>query len=115
MALDAVAQALVEPTRRDILQLVRDDERTVGDIASHFDVTRPAISQHLRVLQDADLVIVRPEGNRRYYRARPEGLRELRVWVESFWRESLSTLKIEVERDLWNERKHERKAARRDD
>ncbi len=115
MALDAVAHALVEPTRREILRLVRDDERTVGDIASHFDVTRPAISQHLRVLQDADLVVVRPEGNHRYYRARPEGLSELRSWVESFWRESLSTLKIEVERDLWNDRKNQREDARHDD
>ena len=106
MALDAVAHALVEPTRREILRLVRDDERTVGDIASHFDVTRPAISQHLRVLQDADLVSVRPDGNRRFYRARPEGLTELRVWLDGFWRDSLATLKIEVERDLWNERKH---------
>lgn len=105
MSLDAVAQALVEPTRREILRLVRDDERTVGEIASHFDVTRPAISQHLRVLHDADLVVVRPQGNHRYYRARPEGLTELRHWVEGFWRDSLATLKIEVEREIWNQRK----------
>ena len=108
MALDAVAHALVEPTRREILRLVRDEERTVGDIASHFEVTRPAISQHLRVLQDADLVVVRPDGNHRYYRARPEGLTELRQWVEGFWRDSLATLKIEVERDIWNQRKEQR-------
>lgn len=105
MSVDAVARALAEPTRREILRLVHDDERTVGDIAAHFDVTRPAISQHLRVLHDADLVDVRPVGNRRLYRARPEGLTELRTWVESFWRDSLATLKIEVERDVWNRRK----------
>jgi DNA-binding transcriptional ArsR family regulator len=107
MTVDAVAHALAEPTRREILRLVRDDEQSVGDIAERFPVTRPAISQHLRVLQDADLVTVRAQGNRRYYRARPEGLTELRAWVESFWRSSLATLKVEIERDIWNERKKE--------
>lgn len=105
--MDSVAQAVAEPTRREILRLVRDDERSVGDIAAQFPVTRPAISQHLRVLADADLVTVRAEGNRRYYRARPEGLTELRTWLESFWRSSLATLKVEIERDIWNERKKE--------
>ncbi len=103
--MDAAAHALAEPTRREILRLVRDEERTVGDIASHFPVTRPAISQHLRVLADADLVSIRPEGNRNYYRARPEGLADLRDWLDSFWRSSLRNLKVEVERDRWNERK----------
>jgi DNA-binding transcriptional ArsR family regulator len=105
MTMDAVAHALAEPTRREILRLVRDEAHPVGEIAARFPVTRPAISQHLRVLHDADLVVVRAEGNRRYYQARPEGLAELRSWVESFWRSSLSRLKIEVERDIWNERK----------
>jgi DNA-binding transcriptional ArsR family regulator len=105
MSMDAVAHALAEPTRREILRLVRDEERAVTEIASRFTVTRPAISQHLRVLHEADLVVVRAAGNRRYYRARPEGLAELRRWVESFWRSSLAQLKVEVERDLWNERK----------
>lgn len=103
--MDATAHALAEPTRREILRLVRDRERTVGEIASHFPVTRPAISQHLRVLQDAELVSVRPHGNRRYYRARPEGMAELRLWLDSFWRTSLRSLKIEVERDQWNQRR----------
>jgi DNA-binding transcriptional ArsR family regulator len=103
--MNATAHALGEPTRREILQLVRDEEHSVGEIASHFSVTRPAISQHLRVLADAELVHVRPQGNRRYYRARPEGLADLRSWLESFWRTSLRNLKVEVERDRWNERK----------
>lgn len=103
--MDAVAHAISEPTRRTILRLVRDEERTVNDIAARFTVTRPAISQHLKVLHDADLVEVRAAGNRRYYRARPEGLAELRQWIEAYWRDSLATLKIEVERDLWNRRK----------
>lgn len=105
MTIEAVTQALAEPRRREILHLIRDDEQSVNDIAGHFSVTRPAISQHLRILHDADLVVVRPDGNRRLYRARPEGMAELRSWIESFWRSSLATLKIEVERDLWNERK----------
>ncbi len=108
MSIDLVAHALAEPNRREILRLVRDDERPVGDIAGHFSVTRPAISQHLRVLEDADLVTVRAEGNRRYYRARPEGMSEMRRWMEGFWRASLGNLKVEVERDIWIERKQRR-------
>lgn len=105
--LDAVAHALAEPTRREILRLVHDSERTAGEIAANFSVTRPAISQHLRVLHDADLVVVRPQGNRRYYRARPEGFTELRGWLEEFWRGSLASLKVEVERDVWRRRTEE--------
>jgi len=105
MGIDAAAHALTEPNRREILRLVRHDERTVGDIASHFTITRPAISQHLRVLEHAELVTVRADGNRRFYRARPEGLSDLRLWTETFWHDSLASLKVEVERELWNQRK----------
>ncbi len=84
---------------------MRDEERTVTDIAKHFDVSRPAISQHLRVLSDADLVSVREQGTRRYYRARPEGLAELAEWLTEFWQTSLSQLSVEVERAEWNKRK----------
>lgn len=105
--MDAAARALAEPTRREILRLVRDEERTVTDIALQFPVSRPAISQHLRVLADAELVTVRSEGTRRFYRARPEGLAELTEWLESFWTSSLRRLAIEVEREQWNNRKHE--------
>jgi DNA-binding transcriptional ArsR family regulator len=105
--LDNVAHALAEPTRREILRLVHDAELTVGEIAVNFSVTRPAISQHLRVLHDADLVVVRPQGNRRFYRARPEGLTELRRWLEVFWQSSLATLKIEVEREVQTRHKEE--------
>ncbi len=106
--MDAAARALAEPTRREILRLVRDEERTVTDIAQQFPVSRPAISQHLRVLADAELVTVRSEGTRRFYRARPEGLAELTEWLESFWTSSLRRLAIEVEREQWNNRKHEK-------
>jgi DNA-binding transcriptional ArsR family regulator len=97
--MDAAARALAEPTRRQILQLVRDEERTVSNLADQFTISRPAISQHLKVLQDADLVNVRSEGTRRYYRARPEGLAELTEWLDGFWTSSLRRLAIEVERD----------------
>lgn len=105
--MEAVARALAEPTRREILTLVRDTELTAGDIADRFAVSRPAISQHLRVLRDAELVTVREDGTRRWYRARPEGLGELRDWMEGFWRNSLDALKTEVERDMWRARSEE--------
>lgn len=101
--MDAVARAMSEPTRRAILHLVRDQERTVSDIADHFEVTRPAISQHLRVLSDAELVHVRSEGTRRYYRARPEGMAGLVEWMTEFWSSSLESLATEVERKRNND------------
>ena len=97
--MDAVARALAEPHRREILRLVHHDEMTVGTIAEHFAVSRPAISQHLRILEEAELVSVRPAGTRRYYRARPDGLRGLRSWLEQFWSDRLDDLKREVERE----------------
>ncbi len=102
--MDAAVRALAEPNRRAILQLVRDDELTAGEIAEHFTITRPAVSQHLRLLEDADLVEVRLDGTRRWYRARPEGLEELRRWMEQFWMEGLGELKLAAEREEWPER-----------
>jgi DNA-binding transcriptional ArsR family regulator len=90
-------QALAEPRRREILQLIRERELTAGEIASGFDVTRPAISQHLGVLKEAGLVSERREGTRRFYRARPEGLKELREFLEGFWSFTLQQLKREAE------------------
>ena len=78
-------QAIAGPRRREILRLVRDRELSVGEIAEHFEVTRPAISQHLRVLKDAGLVSDRPQGTRRMYRALPEGLAEVRAYLEGVW------------------------------
>lgn len=90
-------QALAEPRRREILELIRERELTAGEIASGFDVTRPAISQHLGVLKEAGLVSERRDGTRRFYRARPEGLKELREFLEGFWTFSLQQLKREAE------------------
>src|SRR5437899_11392147 len=95
--MQAALHAIAVPRRREILGLVRHREMTAGSIASHFDVTRPAISQHLRVLHDAGLVSERREGTRRIYRARPEGLAELRAFLDDFWGERLAALKREIE------------------
>lgn len=111
--MDAAARALSDPTRREILTLVRDEERSASDIAANFDVTRPAISQHLKVLHSAELVSVRQDGTRRLYSARPEGMGELRAWMDDFWSSRLTTLKVEVEREMWNEAKDERAARSR--
>jgi DNA-binding transcriptional ArsR family regulator len=97
--IDAALRAIAEPRRREILRLVRDDELTAGAIAARFDVTRPAISQHLTVLRDAGLVVERRDGTRRWYRARPDGTRELRAWLEAFWDDGLARLAAAAEQE----------------
>ena len=92
-------RAIAEPRRRDILGLVQHRELRAGEIASHFDVTRPAISQHLKFLVEAGLVRVRRDGTRLLYRARPEGLADLREFLEGFWNESLELLRQAAEAD----------------
>jgi DNA-binding transcriptional ArsR family regulator len=96
---EAVYHAIAEPRRREILRLIQESELTASDIAAHFDVTRPAISQHLRVLVEAQLVTLRQEGTRRYYRARPEGLEDVRDFVDEFWQASLKRLKKAAEEE----------------
>ena len=92
-------KAIAEPRRRQILRLVRDGELSAGEIASHFEVTRPAVSQHLTVLKEAGLVSERRNGTRRLYRARPEGLADLQAFLDEFWGERLEALKREAERE----------------
>src|SRR5262249_56081191 len=84
--------------RRQVVTLGRDGELSAGEIAAHFDVTRPAVSQHLTVLKEAGLVDERRNGTRRLYRVRPEGLAELKEFLEEFWDERLGALKREAER-----------------
>ena len=91
--MDAALRALAEPRRREILRLVWDRERPVGDIAAHFDVTQPAVSQHLRVLREADLVTERRDGTRRLYRARPDTVEALRDFLDDYWTSGLSRLR----------------------
>ena len=95
--MDLVLQAIAEPRRREILRLIQGRELSSGAIAAHFDVTRPAISQHLQVLATAGLVNVRRDGTRRLYQARPEGLAELRQFLEEFWDDRLLRLKRAAE------------------
>lgn len=102
--MEATLKALAEPRRRRILTLVRDGELSAGEIASHFDVTRPAISQHLTVLKEAGLVSERRHGTRRLYQARLQGLDDLKVFLEGFWDERLGALRREAERKERSER-----------
>jgi DNA-binding transcriptional ArsR family regulator len=97
--MQTVVQALTEPRRREILELIRNRELAAGEIASRFEVTRPAISQHLTVLKNAGLVTERREGVRRFYRARPEGLAELRSFLDGFWDDRLERLKLAAEEE----------------
>ena len=95
---DRVLQAIAEPHRREILLLLQDTELSASEIAAHFtDVTRPAISQHLMLLAQVGLVTMRRQGTRRLYRTRPEGLEDLRRFLESFWDEQLRVLKHAAE------------------
>lgn len=94
---DAVLRALAEPRRREILTLLARDEVPVGRLAEEFDVSRSAVSQHLRVLEDAGLVTRRAEGTRNFYRSRPEGLTGLRVYLDETWAASLDTARRIVE------------------
>lgn len=95
--MEVALRAIAEPHRRDILRLVYHSELSDGEIASHFTLTRPAISQHLAVLIQAGLLVVRQQGTRRFYRARPEGVAELRRFLEEFWEERPEMLKQEAQ------------------
>jgi DNA-binding transcriptional ArsR family regulator len=99
MVVEAALKAIAAPHRLRILRLVREEELSAGEIAAHFDVTRPAVSQHLTVLKEAGLVNERRNGTRRLYRARPEGLLELRAFLDELWGERLEALKREAERE----------------
>jgi len=103
---DAALQAIAEPRRREILALVWQREMRAGEIAARFEgeVSRPAISQHLKVLRDAGLVAERREGTRRIYRARPEGLTEAREYLEAMWDTGIERLKASAESEARKER-----------
>jgi DNA-binding transcriptional ArsR family regulator len=91
--------ALGDPTRRAIFEQLRSGARSVGEIAAELPVSRPAVSQHLRVLKEAGLVTERRNGTRRLYRLNPDGLDELRRYVEDYWTEALAAFKTEAERE----------------
>ncbi len=97
MAIQQALRAIAEPRRLQILHVIHESELSAGEVALHFDVTRPAISQHLQVLAAAGLVTVRREGTRRLYRARPEAIAEIRAFLDEYWTGRLTDLKAEAE------------------
>lgn len=97
MAYDNALQCLSDPTRRRVFERLRSGPKSVGTLAEDLPVSRPAVSQHLKALKNAGLVTDRPEGTRRMYFINPEGLGELRRWLDEFWEDALEAFKKEVE------------------
>ena len=104
MAYAEALVALADPTRRNILEALRDRPKSVSELAASQPVSRPAVSQHLRVLESAKLVSVRPQGNRRLYLIRRDGLDDLRQYLESFWSDALSAFGAEIVQRIKNRR-----------
>jgi DNA-binding transcriptional ArsR family regulator len=98
MAYGTALAVLADPTRRKVFERLRTGPRAVNALAAGLPVSRPAVSQHLRVLKEAGLVEERSEGVRRIYSVRREGLFELRDWHDSFWGDALDAFKAEAER-----------------
>jgi DNA-binding transcriptional ArsR family regulator len=105
---DRILDALGDPTRRLVFKRLRSGARSVGEIAEGMDVSRPAVSQHLKVLKAARLVVARAEGTRRLYAVDAKGLEALRSWLDGFWGEALAAFKEAAERET---RKHQRKSS----
>ena len=93
------AAAIADPIRRRVLELVRDDDLPAGALAERFDVSRPAVSRHLRVLREAGLVVERRQGRQRLYRANLEPLAELREWLDDYWSGRLADLRNLAEKE----------------
>jgi DNA-binding transcriptional ArsR family regulator len=99
MAYAVALEALGDPTRRAIFERLRAGPLAVGELARHMPVSRPAVSQHLRVLKGAGLVKERRDGTRHIYGVAPEGLAELREWFDGFWDEALAGFKAAADED----------------
>jgi DNA-binding transcriptional ArsR family regulator len=97
MAYGTALSALADPTRRALFERLRNGPASVGDLAAELPVSRPAVSQHLKALKVAGLVTDRPDGARRVYTIDPDGLGELRRWLDQFWDDALESFKNEVE------------------
>ena len=102
---DRVLDALGDPTRRQVFKRLRSGGRSVGEIAKGMDVSRPAVSQHLKVLKGARLVVDRAEGTRRLYAVDTRGIETLRIWIDGFWGEALVAFKEAAEREVAKETK----------
>jgi DNA-binding transcriptional ArsR family regulator len=105
---EQIFDALGDRTRRSVFERLRGGARSVGEIAEGMDVTRPAVSQHLKVLKEARLVVDRAEGTRRLYAVEAQGLEALRSWLDGFWDEALAAFKEAAERET---KKQERKSS----
>ena len=102
---DRALEALGDPTRRLVFKRLRGGARSVGEIADGMDVSRPAVSQHLKVLKAARLVVDRAEGTRRLYAVDARGVEALRDWLDGFWDEALRAFKVTAEREAAKERR----------
>lgn len=102
---EQVLDALGDPTRRAVFKRLRSGARSVRQIAERMEVSRPAVSQHLKILKAAHLVVDRAEGTRRFYTVDTRGLQELRSWLDGFWEETLDAFKAAAEREASKERK----------
>ncbi len=100
MAYHSALAALADPTRRQVFERLRSGPRAVGEIAEEMPVSRPAVSQHLKVLKEAGLVADRADGARRVYYIDPHGLGPLRKWLDQFWDQALTSFQAEIERSL---------------
>jgi DNA-binding transcriptional ArsR family regulator len=109
-SMEEAIRAIAEPNRRRILELVAGKELSAGEIAARFEITRPAVSQHLGVLREAGLVSERREGTKRFYSVRPEGFTDLRSFLEAFWDEGLERLKEAAELEEGRRRRGRRAA-----
>ena len=100
MAYANALSALADPTRRHVMESLRSGPRAVGEIARGMPVSRPAVSQHLKVLKEAGLVTDRAEGTRRVYYIDPDGLAALRAWLDQFWDQALASFQAEAEKSF---------------
>ena len=98
MTYESALLALADPTRRQVFEHLREGPRAVGEIAAEMPVSRPAVSQHLKVLKEAGLVADQADGTRRVYYIDPQGLGALRGWLDQFWDHALEAFKAEVEK-----------------
>lgn len=103
-----VISAFADPTRRAVFEKLRDGPRSVGEIASGLPVTRPAVSQHLKVLKDAGVVSDRSVGTRRIYYIDPKGLGAMRAWLDQFWDSAVESFKLAAEMEAEKARKREK-------
>ena len=100
MTYETALAALADPTRRRVFERLKSGPQSVGVIARRMPVSRPAVSQHLKVLKEAGLVADRPEGTRRVYYIDPNGLGALRLWLDQFWDQALAAFQAEAEGDV---------------